>query len=1615
MKYSILSIHLIIFSLIAGCVGNGGQGSLFKPDSIIDTNGNFQGCVSGDSIDSSRVRVNFAWPSGASEMDIYRNGNLVATFTDELITNFIDVNLQEGGNYQYHCEAKINGIFKQGTNVLKLSPITVNPPIFSGIVSVVPKVNDLEGDSVTITWNPASNSGPLVGYYKIFAKPGCSLNDADLDSEEGIISPLGNFSVNIDNIGDEIPFSFAVRACTANNICDQNVSVKYLTPTCAPSSLNQGLVDTGAPKTVGVTAAKGLSGRRVQLTAPWDSSKGAVSNRHVEVSTTSPTSGFNPTKTEVVTNLGNPITNIILTSMDENTTYHFKVIDEDPSGNSNNSSAVVSLTTGDLTAPIFNGLTAATIGTPADTQINLTWVAIANQTLLNPEGAKDYLIYTNYVNFSPSGVDPANACESGSLTKTVPASDYASGESVNYAFLSLSRKTYSICVKAVDAAGNISSIGDPALVTTRDLTPPQFFGIQGLVYDATSGSISVTWNPSLSFDIKNYKVKLWKNSFTEPVGSDPLVLDPTTYSFGKFITRSDFPFLSNDIVYAYVNACDDAETIIGGTQNCTTYSTPLTLSLPDVDPPLDFAGISSAVSNANGAITVGWSNPPSLSDYYGFKVYSVNGPNNLTLLGNCACSVAQMMCPTTCSISNLNANRTYKLHVKAYDSVGNTTDYLNPVTQFENVTTLDTIAPQLTSTISYSDITASPARYDLFWSPATDNQYALEEPKAKIAYRLYRKADQEFSTNTPYNESDVFLVTTVTDEYPAQISKFTYSQFKSDLTDGKEYYYRVCAQDSTGVSAAGNSNITCMTTSTFINTPDITKPKALNLAHTKTSKRHKKWAITFNMNDNFTPNDNLKIKVYRKSNNNIFDLATTGDLLLSATAAPSTPSHYTLSKGATIADTTTISNLTGPRDASSYLHYLVQVEDSQGNVADNYVSVFSDNIVTISSIVNNEIVKGGKQWILIRGTGFSSESDNALGVSSRVDLGGVGCSNELDGTIIVNSTKILCKTPIFTSIGKISINVINPDGSKASFANAIEVFDNASETATFCDNNLPWPRCVDGLIGGSCLGTANQPYLICQESDLNSAKASPTNFFFNSSKHFVLGNHIDFSASSNKSDFGDIRPGIQDFTIPKIDGKNHFLIKKKITGGTDSGLFSYAFGSSTRPDYSLYIKDLGVYGLVIDGFVNTASRVGGLVGWVSSTSLKFENITMVVDIQSDNYPLNDVGGLVGYNISQLGDNKVINSWVKMNAAYRSTSSATIGLSIGGIAGNATVNIINSHTEGSIKDLGGRGYYAGGLVGTNRRSNLPCDISIGETHGTCGIVGSSSSMVISNFRYYSGGLIGTYDTSSSTAQNAGIHQSYFDGRLEYSVIVPHGYYGGLVGNWESRNGGSIEITKSFASPSFDNQLVKGFSTPVTTTSSFFGGLVGQFNINTGSTANALIKESYSSGIITAEDRSTGGLVGHVGGINLAVRDSYSENIIQNSSVSSEYMGGFVGSLSSAGTLSIDTSYFAGNMLVGAAIIPGSSVGPLIGRVEATSIYNQTDNYFDKNVCPAAVCLIDSSSEARINGGQGLETSKMKDPTNYLANFMDFDFTTVWMPPTANPSSYPKLRNSPPSDF
>ena len=143
---------------------------------------------------------------------------------------------------------------------------------------------------------------------------------------------------------------------------------------------------------------------------------------------------------------------------------------------------------------------------------------------------------------------------------------------------------------------------------------------------------------------------------------------------------------SGNVVFLVFNACDDASPNYG-TQNCTTLAdgTALSVTIPDIDPPVGFGGITNATlctPNANGCARVTWNAPASWTDYRGFKIYSVASDNTLTWKKDCLCSGNN--CPdaiTECNVTGLDAGRTVDFYIRAFDEAGNLNAAVDPLHQ----------------------------------------------------------------------------------------------------------------------------------------------------------------------------------------------------------------------------------------------------------------------------------------------------------------------------------------------------------------------------------------------------------------------------------------------------------------------------------------------------------------------------------------------------------------------------------------------------------------------------------------------------------------------------------------------------------------------------------------------------------------------------------------------------------------------------------------------------------------------------------------------------------------------------------------------------------------------
>ncbi len=893
-------VNIIVFvSLLTSCMGNITPEDVKSAVNGLIENG-YQGCVSATALDNTRIKVEFSFPLDATEIEIYRDGYNVLTSHNSTLSSFIDTGLEEGETYNYVCIAKIDGKYSSGVNDVTETTLIVTAPIFTGISSA----SIVNPTSVVVTW-PPTVGGSKVSYFKVYAG---MVNGVDFTSSEKIQISTGSYSTVLSSLADDMPYSFAVRACNAADICDSNIKeINLTTP------------DKGRPTTTGPSSFS-IDDSKVLLNIPWVEANGAVSKRRV----------FRSINADGTAEVAVGVIDVIATSdlsepsltfedalINENTTYYYFTRDEDPSGNITDKveSNILKVDVGDLTNPIFTGLTAIGYGADQEGELFVTFSAIGSQPS-DPAGAENYLLFETYSDLGT----PVNPClDAGVVIGTFPATNYSQGVSYNIPMDGkLARRRYSYCMQAVDAAGNRSKSTSIVSLTMKDLSPPVFDGIQGLNYDNGNDKFDVIWNASNSEDLKNYRIKIWKNTTSPTAGQiTQLYKDKGAFSVGASFDSTDFSYSDGDTVYAVADACDNAgPTNTYNTQdNCTTSSflAAKYVDLADQTAPV-FSGTGLAVTDqvGDGVVKVSWTQPADLSDFAGFRIYNLQDGTK-DLVKNCPCSA--LTCPLgneakECVVTGLSSYRTYSLFVSAYDVAGNESQSTIPVGTLSpriSYKTDDESAPAFASNLS---VTINGGDADINWDLAIDNQYSLE-PGSTIEYKLYRKQATGFSDITKPWIDGVLIYTGTVNSYNDPLSGWN---------PGDQYYFVVCAQDQYGQDYS--NNITC--------DGNINRSIADNVAPTISGlivdeePNSLIWTLKGIVSDNVVDESNVSVSVYRKFSNNKASIATTSDTQVIITN--SSPGLFS------IFDDSITGDVAGD---NRYVHYLVVASDLTPNISQN--------------------------------------------------------------------------------------------------------------------------------------------------------------------------------------------------------------------------------------------------------------------------------------------------------------------------------------------------------------------------------------------------------------------------------------------------------------------------------------------------------------------------------------------------------------------------------------------------------------------------------------------------------------------------------------------------------
>ena len=1584
-KFKTFIIVLMSILLTTGCVvesitssGGSENGSDGGTGGVDQGDFDYDGCVDGQGVGTKSIQVNFLFPTEASSVRIKRNGNQIAQFSssNETTSHIDDAGLREGATYLYTCEALIDGLWSEGRVSLQLSTLAENAPVFSGIDAAVA----VDANTVKASWIPSIQDDPVPTYsYQIYANVGDTVNWTI--APKGTVLQGSPAEFDVPDLGDELSYAFGVRACSEGDVCETNMNqILVMTP------------DGGPPTTPGVSAVN-IQNAKIQVTAPWVETNGGVKKRliYVRRGATGGTNigDYNLERTYTLNGaaLYSPPQNLEIVNLVEGQTYHVIVQDEDPSGQRSAVTNFETITVGDITPPSFGGITNIFAASPADSVLNITWNTIATEAVDPVNGGSVYKVY-RLTDTTPIS---SNACALGQEIATLNVADYTAGTTANYDITGLQERAYHrICIKAVDSIGNVSTNDNSLQRNTLDITPPDFSGIESLSFDNQASTLDLSWNSSTSEDILDYRVSLWTNQPTPPPSPIVLFKSHDLNTTGTSLDSSEFTINDNDEVYVNVEACDKTESPFG-VKNCTSIGSQRSVTVPDVTPPPNFAGIKGPTdleTPVEGSVIVKWNAPADWSDYRGFRVYSVDtAMNSITLLKTQPC--VDYGCSdqiTQTQVDGLTPYRTYRFHVRAYDESNNETLYLNPNTSFADKRTSDTTAPSFASNLT---IGVSPD-FTLSWNPAVDNQHA-PEPGAVITYRVYQN-------NAPFDFTDP-----TQPDGNLKTARNTTTFTDNGFIESQTYYYTVCAVDASG-------NTFCDQLTRSFTVPDVTDPVITNF-QTDKSVKAKVWELSWEMSDNISDNENLSVVIRRRVSVN-GDLATTSDPVVYSGQG----SEVIVSGNeASTAQTTSLDPLSGVADLDRQINYLLTVTDEEGNVASANLSLKSTNSITVESASPEIGPTTGGQTVTIYGTGFSKATENGVGVDTTVTIAGKPCTD----VNIISEKALFCTAPSASVGGGVEIRVRTQINSPAIATNRQYSENFLTNGYTFsvspvlCDNPGVWN--ADFAAG---VGTEADPYIICDIDHLDNIKD-----ISDSGSYYKLGQSIDLAGET----FTPIGNATKKFT-GGFDGDGKIILNWTYNQPqTTIGFFGQVNGDFQIKDIGLVNVDItaqqsiGALIGVVEGGVNknaaisnvfasgtitaTDGFVGGLIGRKQGEHINFNMInSYYVGTINANGSTGYGGGIIGFlgqdaggffqdifsegNINgtkalgglfgNLGEGKQL-----INSFSRATVKAS-GNVAGGLAGEVKpgASISDSFVEsGVISGVDAVGGLVGQLEGS--LSNSDSRVSVVSTgrraggavgYATVATMNSVTSTKDHTFNNVAGGLVGEMRSSVLTNSSAsGTHvatgneigglvgkvfigsaltSTFSESNAEGLLDTTSSTVGGLIGTIESLSNGTLDLSEVFAT----TQVGTDFALPTQQ----YGGLIGKINTQSGSQIN--ISDCYASGEVYGGSQS-GGLLGGY-----------------------DFTGGSV---------DIQRCYSASPVYGGS-----NGRGGLFGRTNNTLI-TANNTYWDRNVTLQDFATNNGSYNGVVTG---YTTAQMQDYSNSV--YVGWDFLNTWKEP-ADPG-YPLLR-------
>ena len=513
------------------------------------------------------------------------------------------------------------------------TPVNINPPAMpTGLIATA-------GDSSVILIWDANGEGDIA-HYVVYQSTTPGFTPLPVDSVGTVVEPTTSITLSGLLIGTTYYFKIAAIDDGANK------SVFSAEVSATPININPPAAPGGFAATPGDSS----------ISLIWNTNgEGDLSYYVVYQSTTT---GFTPTASDSLARVDSPDTSLMISNLANGTTYFYRIVAVDDSGNRSDLSAQVSTAPVNINPPATPDNLAAEAG---DSEVTLSWDA-------NSEG--DFSYYAVYqsttTGFTPSPADTVARVYQPDTTLTLPGLTIGT--------------TYYFKIAAVDDEGNQSGYSDEASATPANINAPS--APTGLVAVPGDSSIDLSWAANGEGDFSHYIVYQSNDSGFTPTGADSVA------RLNKPDTSLALTGLANGRPYYYrVSAVDSSG-------NMSAYSSVVDATPVNLNPPAAPTGLTAIFLDSIFAVTWTPNGEGDLSHYVIYQSFTSGftpGP---------ADSVAVVSAPDTAvKLPAASNGASAYFRLAAVDDGGNRSDY-----------SIEAIAPRADVTLSVTSLTF-PATY----------------------------------------------------------------------------------------------------------------------------------------------------------------------------------------------------------------------------------------------------------------------------------------------------------------------------------------------------------------------------------------------------------------------------------------------------------------------------------------------------------------------------------------------------------------------------------------------------------------------------------------------------------------------------------------------------------------------------------------------------------------------------------------------------------------------------------------------------------------------------------------------------------------------------------------